>query len=186
MNYQYLALSFFLILFIVYNQSTNNGIPNKVPLIKATLDFSKINDQGSSDEADKFMRALEANTGKVIELKLEIIPTQDKDSLGYSLVTDQTPLNHDSDESKIKCGNGMYGIIENYSYNVKASFNHTSNYHNPTSIHLGNRAKFPKISVRCGSHTDKTYTHLYISGHFVVDSTEIPTAIEKVLFPYNY
>ena len=188
MSYKHLSLSFFIILCFSSNGCVNNEMPNKlqqIPLIEAVLDFSKEFDEGNDREADKFMSALGTNTGNVIKLKLKIIPDQRKDSFNYSLITDQKLPTPDSDDLKIKCGQGTYGIVDNYSYNLTVSFHHTANYHNPTTIYLGNRAEFPKISVICGSGNHIENTPLYITGHFVVDSAEIPTAIEKVLFPYN-
>ena len=159
------------------------------PVVKGMLDFSIGDDVGESPSADEFFAALDANDGKVIKLDLEIIPNQDGDP-GYSLEIDPaTPAASPDgpDPSNIVCGDGVYGIVENYRSFYSLGFQHPQHFHAPTAIRLGNRVGYPLHTIICGieAYTAQSRTSLYISGHFVVTTAAIPTAVTYDLYPYN-
>ncbi|MEP0519550.1 MAG: hypothetical protein ABJO09_05195 [Hyphomicrobiales bacterium] len=159
------------------NTATAHGPAVPAETVFGILNFSK----PDAHAADEFFTQLETNTGKVIQLNLEIIPRQGGDDVGYELLSKQL----ETGENSIICGNGRYGLVDNEGSGFTLTFNHPQNFHSPTKINIGDRHSFPFQSVHCGieNYTSQTYTNLEVSGTFLVFSAEIPTAMEIVLFP---
>lgn len=147
--------------------------------VTGILDFR----EGSGRAADAFFEALSANSGKVIALVLEIVPRQDANSAGYTLIKD---ISAERTSEPILCGTSAYGIINNYRSSFRLSFQHPEHFSAPTEILIGARQEYPFHSIRCGveDYTSKELTHLHVSGHFVVAAAPIPTAISYELYPY--
>lgn len=147
--------------------------------VKAVLNY----DKDGAAAADTFYKALDAHSGRVIHLTLEIVPRQDAASPGYELSLDPPPA---GEAEKILCGNGNYGIVDNYRSTYSLSFQHPDHFHAPAEIKIGNRATHPFQAVWCGveDYSSKELTHLHLSGDFVVMSADIPTAVSYVLYPY--
>jgi hypothetical protein len=148
-------------------------------LVRAVLDYSN----GSERAADAFFKALGANSGKGISLVLQIIPRQDAKDPGYALSRDPAAA---GEGENVLCGQGNYGLVDNYASTHRLTFQHPKHFHAPTHIIIGDRKTFPFHGIRCGveDHTTKELTHLHVSGSFVVTAAEIPTAISYTLYPY--
>lgn len=145
--------------------------------VSAVLDFTA----GQGQASDDFFGALDANAGKVIRLDLEIIPRQTEDSLGYEL----RGVTGTAEKDPVRCGTAYTGLVENYRADYDLSFGHTENFHAPITIHVGDRLDFPFNEVRCGAENvgATEFTHLHLTGTFVVAVAPIPTANQYVLYP---
>lgn len=147
--------------------------------VKAVIDYSET----GSGEADRFFELLDANTGKVIALELDIIPRQEEGSPGYSLSEDA----EGESVEDVVCGSGSVGIIDNFSSVYRLTFQHPDHFHAPAEIVIGDRARYPFQSIRCGAESvgENAFTQLHVAGHFVVATAEIPTAVTYTLYPYD-
>ena len=151
-----------------------------LPLVEAVIDYSS---EKGDDAADRFFETLNLNSGKTVQLDLEIIPRQDPDLPGYSLRTDPEP----PAESEFILRGTTYGLVDNYRTRFSVSFQHPSHFHNPIEIRIGNRMAFPFHSIVCGAENSGSMelTRLHVRGHFVVETAEIPTALVYDLYPYD-
>ncbi|MGE0502279.1 MAG: hypothetical protein AB7I79_14140 [Rhizobiaceae bacterium] len=150
-----------------------------LPLVSATLDFAA----DTPDQADAFFEALRQHAGKPIRLALDIAPRQASDDVGY-VVRPEPP---DEQGEPVPCGTQKYGVIDNLVTGYSVSFDHPSNHHTITTIHVGDRQTFPFNGLICGveDYTSKEFTHLHVSGAYIVVEAAIPTAVELTLFPYK-
>ncbi len=173
------------------------GSGDRYPTVVAVLDYSKEGSKGQQEgddaAADALFRDFDRYDGKVIALKLSIIPRQDRENPGYELTrigdSGEDKSKHE-DSAPIVCGvtvdNGTVGIIDNFTAIHQLSFQHTRHFHAPTEITIGDRARFPFQTIICTSenYLDKPLTKLIITGHFVVSTATIPTANSYLLFPF--
>jgi hypothetical protein len=174
-------------------RGSSDSYPNVVAVLDYSKEGSKGQQEGDDAAADALFRDLDRYDGKVISLKLSIIPKQDRENPGYTLTrigdSGGEQSKHD-DSAPIVCGvtvgDGTVGIVDNFTAIHRLIFQHTQHFHAPTEITIGDRARFPFQAIICTSenYLDKPLTKLVISGHFVVATATIPTANSYLLFPF--
>lgn len=158
--------------------STYAAAEETIPEISATLDYAKPDEQAY----ENFFEAVSKHDGKVIHLKLEILPKQGEEPSGYTLTQ------AGADDATIECGaEAFVGLIDNLKTDYTLGFQHPTNFHAATQIYIGDRMRFPFQSVVCGAEGtgELLRSHLRVSGHFVVQTYEIPTQANVALFPYD-
>lgn len=135
----------------------------------------------NGDAVDTLSQMLEANVGKVVRLKLELIPRQD-DMPGYSL----QQVGKGENEEVVICGNEHRGLVDNYSDDYQIEFGHPENFHLSVTLYSGVRKQFPFNIIACGleDYTSVDRTHLHVDGDFVVSMGDIPTMNQYILAPY--
>ncbi len=176
---------------ICFAQDKSTRLETSILSIKAHLDYSKVQDGESDPIADKLFSQLEKNKGKVVELYLKITPAKESAAKGYTLkYLRQNQLDAEKEstsDNTVSCGDGLYGVLENYRDDLILDFQHPSHFHSPTKVFIGNRMNHPRNSAACSTegYMQNDKTPLYVRGSFVVEAESIPTAIEYVLFPVN-
>lgn len=151
----------------LYNRSA-------APQVKAVLDYA----EKKGETADAFFRQLDRHNGQIVRLDLQIKPWQAEDDPGYSLTAKPG-------KSRVVCGNGTYGLIDNDKTEYLLKLQHPKHFHAPTAIHIGSRADTPLQALWCGveDYTEITFTSLHLTGYFIIHSLPVPTANQYTLFP---
>lgn len=159
--------------------STYSAAEEAVPEVSARLDYAKPDEPAY----EAFFDTVSKLDGKVIFLKLEIVPGQSaEEGGGYTLTLTG------SDNATIECGKDEYlGLIDNLKSEYSLNFQHPTHFHAATQIHIGDRTRYPFHSLVCGveGYTELKRTPLHVSGHFVVQTYEIPTQANVALYPYD-
>lgn len=143
----------------------------------------------SEKQMNDFQSALQQHAGKVVWLELSLLNSDPSANNRYKVEARPggQPASPDQD-AVITCGStGTLGLIDTMDVEYNVLFHRPSDYHGPTRLHIGDRRTYPKHSLKCSAdgYMDAEETALLLRGHFVVEVSAIPTAIEYQLFPIH-
>lgn len=123
---------------------------------------------------------LRAHTGQMVYLELELTQSA-KQGFAYQ----------DAMGKRLKCNATTFGMVNNYGLSpsirrdIVFQFHHPEHFHAPTEIIIGDQRDFPTHNMSCSynNYVEGGEVTVKISGHFMINIAEIPTALDYHLTP---